>query len=82
MRFSYRWWIFETTSKLQNLQSVSDFISSFHSCVQEVDNMHNKIEDALKNVAEFYSPISLLSVLLDDNRKLPYRAIQMKELIS
>ena len=49
-----------------------------HSCVQEVDNMHKKIEDAMK-VAEFYSPLSLLRVLLNVNRNIPYRIIQMKK---
>lgn len=49
-----------------------------HSCVQEVDNMHKQIEDAMK-VAEFYSPVSFLRVLLKVNRKNPYRVIQMKK---
>lgn len=47
-----------------------------HSCVQEVDNMHKQIEDAMR-VAEFYSPISFLRVLLKVNRNQPYRVIQM-----
>ena len=50
-----------------------------HSCVQEVDNMHKQIEDAMK-VAEFYSPLSLLRLLLNVNRKIPYRIIQVKKL--
>ena len=49
-----------------------------HSCVQEVDNMHKQIEDALQ-VAEFYSPISFLRMLLKVNRKKPYRVIQMNK---
>ena len=36
------------------------------SCVQEVNNMHKQIEDATL-VAEFYSPVSFLSVLLKLN---------------
>ena len=39
-----------------------------HGCVQEVDNMHKKIDDAMK-VREFYSPLSFLSVLLQTDRK-------------
>ena len=49
-----------------------------HSCVQEVDNMHKQIEDAMQ-VAEFYSPISFLRLLLKVNRQAPYRVIQMVE---
>ena len=48
------------------------------SCVQEVDNMHKQIEDDVQ-VAEFYSPISFLRLLLKANRKDPYHVIQMKE---
>ena len=47
-----------------------------HSCVQEVDCMYKQIEDAM-HVAEFYSPISFLRVLIEVNRKKPYRVIQM-----
>ena len=49
-----------------------------HSCVQEVDNMHQQIEVAMR-VAEFYSPISFLRVLLKVNRIRPYHVIQMKK---
>ena len=51
---------------------------SGHSCVQEVDNMHKQIEDAMR-VAEFYSPISFLRVLLKVNRNQPYRVTQMQK---
>ena len=47
-------------------------------CVQEVDNMHKQIEDAM-NVAEFYSPLSFICLLLNVNRVKPYRIIQMTE---
>ena len=50
-----------------------------HSCVQEVDYMHKQIEDDMR-VAEFYSPISFLRVLIKVNRKKPYRVIQMGQL--
>lgn len=49
-----------------------------HSCVQEVDNMHQQIEVAMR-VAEFYSPISFLRLLLKINRNYPYKVIQMRE---
>ena len=38
--------------------------------------MHKNIEDAMQ-VAEFYSPLLFLRVLLKVNRKKPYRIIQM-----
>ena len=49
-----------------------------HGCVQEVDNMHKQIEDAM-NVVEFYSPLSFVRLLLNVNRVTPYRIIQMNE---
>ena len=49
-----------------------------HSCVQEVDNMHKNIEDAMQ-VAEFYSPWSFLRLLLRVNRQKPYRVIQLSK---
>ena len=39
--------------------------------------MHQQIEVAMR-VAEFYSPISFLRLLMKVNRKRPYRVIQMK----
>ena len=49
-----------------------------HSCVQEVDNMHQQIEAAIR-VAEFYSPVSFLRLLLKVNRNNPFRVIQMSK---
>ena len=49
-----------------------------HSCMQEVDIMHKQIEDAM-NVAEFYSPVPFLRILLNVNRRKPYRVIQMRQ---
>ena len=49
-----------------------------HSCVQEVDNMHQQIEVAMQ-VAEFYSPVSFLRLLLKVNRNNPFRVIQMSK---
>ena len=49
-----------------------------HSCVQEVDNMHQQIELAMR-VAEFFSPISFLRVLLRVNRTRPFVVIQMQK---
>ena len=52
-----------------------------HSCVQEVDNMHSQIEKAMQ-VAEFYSPVSFLRVLLNINKRKsegkPFCVIQMQ----
>ncbi len=48
-----------------------------HSCVQEVDNLHQKIEVAMQ-VTEFYSTLSFLRILLKVNRNRPYRVIQLK----
>ena len=49
-----------------------------HSSVQEVDNMHKQIEDAMR-VAEFYSPVLFLRLLLNVNRNTPYRVIQLNK---
>ena len=51
---------------------------AWHSGVQEVNNMHKQIEDAMK-VAEFYSPVSFLRLLLNVNRNIPYRVIQLNK---
>ena len=48
----------------------------WHSCMQEVDNMHKQIEDAMQ-VSEFYSPIWFLRMLLKVNWKKPYGVIEM-----
>ena len=47
-----------------------------HSAVQDVDNMHSQIEKTLQS-SEFYSPISLMRLLLTVNRKKPFTIIQM-----
>ena len=49
-----------------------------HSCVQEVDNMYQQIEVAMR-VAEFYSPVSFLQLILKINQKNPFRVIQMSK---
>lgn len=49
-----------------------------HGCVQEVDNMHKKIDDSMK-VREFFSPLSFLRLLLQADRKSPFTVIQMRE---
>ena len=71
-----------TLEFLQKNQSINSITMTYslpgHSCVQEVDNMHKQIEDAMQ-VAEFYSPISFLRLLLKVNRQAPYRVIQMVE---
>ena len=49
-----------------------------HSCVQEVDNIHQQTEAAMR-VAEFYSPVSFLRLLLKVIRNNPFRVIQMSK---
>ena len=71
--------ILEFLQKNQHINSITmKYSLPGHSCVQEVDNMHKQIEDAMQ-VAEFYSPISFLRLLLKVNRQAPYRVIQMVE---
>ena len=48
-----------------------------HSCVQEVDHAHSEIEKLMRKT-DFYSPIGLIRMLKQVNRKNPYRVIQMK----
>ena len=67
---------------LYQQEKISSIIMKYsiagHSGVQEVDNMHKKIEDAMK-VAEFYSPVSFLRLFLNVNRNIPYRVIQLNK---
>ena len=67
---------------LYQQEKISSIIMKYsiagHSGVQEVDNMHKQIEDAMK-VAEFYSPVSFLRLLLNVNRNIPYRVIQLNK---
>ena len=48
-----------------------------HSCVQEVDRMHQENEVAMR-LTNLYSTLSFLRILLKVNRNRPYRVIQMK----
>ena len=48
-----------------------------HSCIKEVDEMHQEIEVTMR-VTEFYSPLSFLRILLKVNINRPYHVIQMK----
>ena len=62
----------------QNIESVTmKYSAPGHSCIQEVDNIHSNIEKAM-SVAEFYSPVSFIKVLLHANRKSPYKVLQMR----
>ena len=62
--------------KNQQLESITlKYSIPGHSSVQEVDNMHSKIERAM-NVAEFFSPVSFLSILLKCHRQ---NLIQLQE---
>ena len=53
------------------------YLLAGHSSVQEVDNMHQQIEVAMR-VAEFYLLISFLRVHLKVYRIRAYHVIQMK----
>nr|CAH7724128.1 unnamed protein product [Callosobruchus chinensis] len=46
-----------------------------HSCVQEIDATHSTIERVLDK-AEYYSPLSLIRILLKVNTHRPYKIIQ------
>lgn len=48
-----------------------------HSAVQEVDAIHSAIERALR-ATEYYSPLSLIRLLLKVNRRKPYKILQMQ----
>ena len=62
----------------QHIESVTmKYSTPGHSCIQEVDNIHSNIEKAM-SVAEFYSPVSFIKVLLHANRKSPYKVLQMR----
>ena len=66
-------------------QAILEFLSrqdkyslAGHSCVQEVDNMHKQIVDAMQ-ASESYLSIPFLRMLLKVNRKKSYRVIQMNK---
>ncbi|CAH1955924.1 unnamed protein product [Acanthoscelides obtectus] len=48
-----------------------------HSCVQEIDATHSAIERVLDKT-EYYSPLSLIRILLKVNAHRPYKIIQMQ----
>lgn len=49
-----------------------------HSCIQKVDSVHSVIERSLRK-SEYFSPLSLIRVLLEVNFWKPYNVLQMKE---
>lgn len=53
------------------------FSTPGHSCVQEIDSVHSCIERVLDKV-EYFSPVSLLRILLKVNSARPYKIIQMR----
>ena len=70
--------ILKFLSQVETINTITMRYSvSGHSSVEEVDNMHKQIEDRMQ-VAEFYSPISFLRILLKVNRNQPYHIIQMR----
>ncbi|GBM52308.1 hypothetical protein AVEN_126389-1 [Araneus ventricosus] len=46
-----------------------------HSCVQEVDSIHNNIEK-VTNKTDFYPPIGLIIILKHVNPRRPYRSFK------
>lgn len=61
-----------------SIQSITmKFSTTGHSCVQEIDSVHSCIERVLAKV-EYFSPISLLRILLKVNSAKPYKIIQMR----
>ena len=48
-----------------------------HSAIQEIDNIHSVLERAM-SVAEFYSPVAVIRIMLKASRKRPYTVIQMR----
>lgn len=62
-----------------NIESiVMKFSTPGHSCNQEIDAVHSCIERVLKK-SEYYSPLSLIRLLLKVSSRNPYRVIQLKE---
>lgn len=51
---------------------------SGHSAVQEVDRVHSALEKSFA-ISEFYSPVSLLNVIMKTSRQNPYKVIQMRD---
>ena len=69
--------ILEFLHRIRSIKSVTlKYSTASHSCVQEVNNMHQKIEEAMF-LAEFYSPVSFLGLLLKVNQNQPYHVIQI-----
>lgn len=48
-----------------------------HSCIQVVDNIHSRIEKAMR-VTDIWSPLSLIKLLLKVDRRKPFCIINMK----
>lgn len=62
-----------------NIQFITmKFSTPGHSCNQEIDSVHSCIEKVLKKT-EYYSPLSLLRILLKVNSKRPYKIMQLNE---
>lgn len=49
-----------------------------HSCIQEIDNIHSQIEKVLRH-KEYYSPVGLIPLIKNCNRKNPFKIIEMEE---
>lgn len=45
-----------------------------HGSVKDVDNIHSQIEKAF-NTSEYYSPVSMMRILLKVNKKNPFTVI-------
>lgn len=53
------------------------FSTSEHSCIQEIDAVHSTIERYLSR-AEYYSPLSLMRLLIKVNLRKPYKILQTR----
>ncbi|KAL1516254.1 hypothetical protein ABEB36_000173 [Hypothenemus hampei] len=49
-----------------------------HSCIQEVDNIHSRIEKHLR-VSDVWSPLGLVRLLLRIDNKKPFHVIQINK---
>lgn len=64
--------------KFANLKKLTmKFSVPGHSCIQEVDAVHSSIERLLSR-SEYFSPVSLLRLLLRVNKRKPYIITQMQ----
>lgn len=52
------------------------YLTPGHGAIQDVDNIHSQVKKAF-STSEYYSPVSMVRILLKVNKKNPFRVIQM-----